>query len=180
MKKNLFVSIFVIITTLIMLSHAYALEIEGWWKASMTYDYADFATGEWKIIRATGANVSYLYFYNIHEYTYSGIGYLVLDGGEGVGYYLNIAPPGYYTVYVKNNIIVLFIQSGLFDENMAVGSTIILKPFGSGNMSQLKGYYTEYDIENEGTPEQFIRMGSISATRVNVQMVPDEVKELIP
>jgi hypothetical protein len=179
MKKNIFIYILVTVTALIMISRAYALDIEGWWRATMTMDYADFPTGEWQIIRATGKNTSYLYFSNIQEYTYSGIGYLVLyDGSDG--YYLNIAPPGYYTVYLRNNIAVLFIQSGLFDENQASGSTIILRLVGSGNTSQLKGFYTEYDIENTGTPEQFIRMGPISATRVNVQMVPDDAKKLIP
>lgn len=179
MKKTIFISIFVTAITLMIIGHAHALDIEGWWRATMTIDYADFVTGEWESIRATGKNTSYLYFYKIQEYNYSGMGYLVLYDGTK-GYYLNITPPGYYTVYVRNNIVVLFIQSGLFDENLASGSTIILRPSGSGNMSQLKGYYTEYDIENIGTPEQFVRMGSISATRVNVAMVPDDVKKLIP
>ena len=180
MKKNLFSLIIATLTILTVIHGAHALDIEGWWKANMNIEYADLVTGEWDSIRAIGTLASYLYFFNVNENTFSGAGYLILNKGNNE-YYTNIVD-GHYTVYFRNNAVVLFIQSGLLGEgDQASGSMIILKAYGTPTtVTQLKGYYTEYDIENTGTPEQFIRMGTISATRVNVELVPEGAKNLIP
>jgi hypothetical protein len=180
MKKSI---LFLFVTTLAIftiINGAHALDIDGWWKATMQIEYSDLVTGEWETIRAIGTMASYLYFFNVNENTFSGAGYLILNRGNNE-YYTNLVD-GYYTVYFRNNVVVLFIQSGLFPDGIeAVGSTIVLKAHSTPTtVTKLTGYYTEYDIENTGTPEQFIRMGTISATRVNVEMVPEGAKNLIP
>ena len=180
MKKKIFYLFIITLTILTIVNGAHALDIEGWWKANMNIEYADLVTGEWDSIRAIGTLASYLYFFNVNENTFSGAGYLILNKGNNE-YYTNIVD-GHYTVYFRNNAVVLFIQSGLLGEgDQAVGSTIILRANGTPTtVTQLKGYYTEYDIENTGTQEQFIRMATISATRVNVELVPEGAKNLIP
>jgi hypothetical protein len=179
MKKNLCVSIIVTATILIMISDAHPLDINGWWKVNMSIEHADFVTGHWDKIHATGSAAAYIYLYNVNEYTFNGIGYLALPKGDGT-WYLNIVAPGHYIVYLKNNIVVLFINSGQWDVDQASGSTLVLRAYGTTSATQLKGYYTEYDIENVGTPEQFVRMSSLNAMRVNADMVPDDVMDLIP
>jgi hypothetical protein len=44
----------------------------------------------------------------------------------------------------------------------------------------MKGYYTLYDMETEGSTDQFVRMGSVVFNRVMVNLVPELAKQKVP
>jgi len=175
MKKN--ISIFGVVFTclLIFVSHAYAQSsIEGWWKARMFIQQGHFETGTWDRIQATGKHGSY--FYIIKSTSNNGTAYLVLWDDLDQKYIIEN-----YMLYMRNNIVVLTIPTSLdSDGNLIDGRTIVLRVYGGPNtLNSMKGYYTLFDIESTGTPEQFVRMGPVDAYRVNPDKVPKDAADLV-
>jgi hypothetical protein len=159
----------------IFLTPAFAQnEISGWWSVKGTYLQGDFVTGDWTTLQARGKKVSYFYFFQ--DTSTSGTGYFVLWDDLSQTYILEI-----YTLYFKNNIVVLYIPTTFDGNGNPATSTLILKALGSaGRITSMSGYYALYDTENEVTTDQFVRMGPVLATRVLISQVPDAVKQLIP
>ena len=159
----------------IFLTPAFAQnEISGWWSVKGTYLQGDFVTGDWTSLQARGKKVSYFYFFQ--DTSNSGTGYFVLWDDLSQAYILET-----YTLYIKNNVVVLYIPT-IYDTNgNPAAATIILRALGSaGRITSMSGYYALYDMENEGTTDLFVRMGPVLATRVLISQVPAAVKELIP
>jgi hypothetical protein len=185
MKKKILASLFVFIGLLSLSpTTACALDIDGWWKASMTMQQGDFVTGEWTTLQAHGKKVSYIYIYDARENTFSGVAWLILWDDADKTYFIEPGEPtqNHYTVYNKNNFCVLMVPSVVdVDGNTAGGSTIVLRIHGTPNYATaLSGFYTLYDLENVGTPDLFIRMGPVYATKIAPAKVPKEVMDLIP
>jgi hypothetical protein len=136
----------------------------------MIMQQGDFATGRWDQIHGQGKHVSYLYIL-LSSSTY-GLAYLFLwDDVEGK--YIKED----YTFYTRNNIVVLSIPTTLDANGFPInGRTIVLKLYGS----KMKGYYTLFDMETEGTTDQFVRMCPVEANRITPDKVPEDVAELIP
>jgi hypothetical protein len=85
-----------------------------------------------------------------------------------------------YTLFYKNNVVVLYFPTVFDTSGNPAAANLIFKAVGSAStITSMSGYYTLYDMENESTPDQFVRMGPVLATRVPVSRVPDEVKQLI-
>jgi hypothetical protein len=149
-------------------------EISGWWSVKGTYLQGDFVTGDWTTLQARGKKVSYFYFFQ--KDSTSGTGSFVLFDESTSSYILET-----YTLFFKNNIVVLYIPTSFDESGNPAAATIVMRAFGSaGRITTMSGYYTLYDMENESTPDQFVRMGPVFATRVQPFQVPDEVKLLIP
>ena len=156
-----------------------ALDIYGWWKVKFTVDQGDFQTGEWVGIKGAGKKAAYLYFSNSPP-PYGSAVLLIWDDASN-DYIREPAEQG-YAAYIYNNIVVLSLGAA-FDDNGVplVGGTIVLKPYGTSYLPyMMRGYYTVYDRETEGTEDQFVRMGSLSATRVQPAQVPELAKEKVP
>jgi hypothetical protein len=172
MKKNILIFGMIVTTYLILsVSPTYAqFEIAGWWKARMIMQQGDFVTGRWDQIPGSGKHASYLYIL-LSSSTY-GLAYLFLwDGAEGK--YIKED----YTFYTRNNIVVLSIPTTLDANGYPInGGTIVLRLYGSN----MKGYYTLFDMETAGTPDQFVRMCPVEANRITPDKVPEDVAELIP
>ena len=176
MKKNVLIYLIFFICFHIFISNTYAdSNIAGWWRATITIQQGDFVTGVWDTIYSQGKKRSY--FYIDLPSSLSGTAYLALWNPLEGNYILET-----YTLYIRNNIAALVIPSSV-DANgdLISGSTIILRVYGSPNhLSNMKGYYTLFDRENTVTPEEFVRMGPVSAYRIDVRQVPEDVKDLIP
>ena len=86
-----------------------------------------------------------------------------------------------YYLFVRNNIVVLFIPTFYDPETgLPAGATIILRPVGSANATaSLRGYYTLYDLDTECSSHLFVGMGSIVLNRVPVKQDPEKAKELV-
>lgn len=186
MNKKTSICLIAILAVFTFTPDAYSLYIDGWWKARMMIQEGDFVTGSWFTNNSSDKKVSYIYISNAMENTLSGVAYLILYNPGTKGYIIEPANPteAWYFIYNKNDICVIFIPSGLdlsANPPQAAGSTIVLRVYGTPDYATaLKGFYTLYDIENVGTPEMFVRMGPVHATRVDVQDVPQEVMDLIP
>jgi hypothetical protein len=184
MNKRVFISLIAIFTVFAAIPNAHSLNIDGWWKARMTMEQGDFVTGEWTVLQATAKKVSYIYIFNAMENTFSGIAWLILWDPAASSYFIEPGTPteNHYTVYNKNNICVLAVPSVIdIDGNAAGGSTITLRIHGTPNFAtSLSGFYTLYDLENVGTPDLFVRMGPVHATRIEPANVPVDVMNLIP
>jgi hypothetical protein len=149
-------------------------EISGWWSVKGTYLQGDFVTGDWTTLQARGKKVSYFYFFQNNST--SGTGYFVIFDELTQTYILET-----YTLFFKNNIVVLYIPTTFDTNENPAAATIILRAFGSAStITSMSGYYTLYDMENVATTDQFVRMGPVFATRVLISQVPDTVKQLIP
>jgi hypothetical protein len=175
MKKNISIFGALFICLLIFVPHSHAQSsIEGWWKARMAIQQGHFETGTWNRILATGKHGSYLYI--IKSTSYNGTAYLVLWDDLEQKYIIEN-----YTLYMRNNIVVLTIPTSLdADGNLIHGRTIVLTVYGGPNtLNSMKGYYTLYDIETTVTPEQFVRMGPVDAYRVNPDKVPKDAADLV-
>jgi hypothetical protein len=136
----------------------------------MIMQQGDFVTGRWDEIPGSGKHASYIYI--VLSSSNNGLAYLFLWDAEGARYIKED-----YTFYIRNNIVVLTIPTSQDANGYPInGRTIVLRVFGS----RVKGYYTLYDIETEGTPDQFVRMCGVEANRVTPERVPKEVAELIP
>jgi hypothetical protein len=177
MKKNVLIYLIFFICFFIFISNTYAdSNIAGWWRATITIQQGDFVTGVWDTIYSQGKKRSY--FYIDLPSSLSGTAYLALWNDLEENYILET-----YTLYIRNNIAVLVIPSAVDATNGDVmsGSTIILRVYGSpNNLYNMKGFYTLFDRENAVTPEEFVRMGPVSAYRIGVREVPKDVKDLIP
>ncbi len=180
MKRKICLSIVGVLGLFIFMTPAWAqYDIAGWWAARAEIDEGDFVTGVWETNHARGKLSFYLYIFQ--ETSTSGMGYFVLWHTETGG-----VPDSYmmepYNLFIKNNIFVLYIPT-FFDSTTGApaGATIIMKPYGGpGVINAMRGYYTLYDMETEGSPDLFVRMGSLFFTRVLVNKVPEDVKKLVP
>lgn len=147
--------------------------LAGWWRARLTVDQGDFVTGEWRRIREEGKKGAYVYLFQ--ETSNTGRGHLVFWDSFDQRYFVES-----YDLYVRNNVLVLHIPT-FYDafENPAA-SAIILKLTGSATViTSMIGFYALYDLEASGSPDLFVRMGSVFLTPVTPNKVPDEVKELV-
>jgi hypothetical protein len=149
------------------------LDISGWWSVQGTFQQGDIVTGDWTTLQARYKKVSYLYVFQ--ETATSGTGQFVVWDDSSQNYLLEN-----YTLFYKNNVVVFYFPT-IFDSNgNPAAANLIFKAVGSGStIISLNGYYTVYDMENESTTDQFVRMGPVLATRVPVSRVPDAVKQLI-
>jgi hypothetical protein len=111
-----------------------------------------------------------------NENAYGGPVWFFLWDDLGQNYIKEIYP----ITYIKNDIILFFGPTGQDADLNFWGNTIVLRPYGPmiGRPTSMKGFYTLYDLENEGTPDQFVRMGSLDMVRVEAKYVPQEVKDL--
>lgn len=147
--------------------------LAGWWKARLSVDQGDFVTGEWIKIRDEGRKGAYIYFFQ--ETSNTGKGYLVFWSSGDQKYILEP-----YDLFMRNNIIALYIPTFYDSQGNPAASAIILKPMGSTTViTSMSGFYALYDLEDEGSPEIFVRMGSVFLTPIRVESVPEEVKKLI-
>ena len=175
MKKKILFSLGIAICIMICFSSIYAMDIDGWWTARMLVQQGDFVTGEWVTFPHYYKKVSYMYIANANENAYGGPVWFYLWDPLGNAYIEEMYP----VIYCKNNVIVLFGPTGYDEEGNYWGDTIVLRPYGPiSRPSFMKGFYTLYDMENLGTPDQFVRMGTIDMTRVEPKKVPEEVKNM--
>lgn len=175
MKKTISIFGALFICLLIFVSHSHAQSsIEGWWKARMVIQQGHFETGTWDRIQASAKHGSY--FYIIKSTSNNGTAYLVLWDDLDQKYIIEN-----YMLYMRNNIVVLTIPTSLdTNGNLIDGRTIVLRVYGGPNtLNSMKGYYTLFDIESTGTPEQFVRMGPVDAFRVNPDKVPKDAADLV-
>jgi len=175
MKKN--ISIFGVIFTclLIFASHTCAQSsIEGWWRVRMAIQQGHFETGTWDRFQATGKHTCYLYI--VKSTSNDGTAHLALWDDLGGKYIIEN-----YILYMRNNVVVLSVPTAVDEDGYLLGgSTIVLRLYGGPNtLNAMKGYYTLFDIESTGTPEQFVRMAPVDAYRVNPNKVPEEALELV-
>ena len=150
-------------------------DIAGWWSGKGTYEQGDFVTGEWITLKAGGKKASYMYI-AFEGSSNTGTAHFVI-WDDLTGDYI-LEP---YYLFVKNGIVTLFIPT-FYDSTTGLpgGATIILRPYGSASTTTaMKGYYTLYDLETEGSSDLFVRMGPIVLNRVLVKQVPEKVKELV-
>jgi hypothetical protein len=175
MKRRIITSLVVAISLMISVTYAYAIDIDGWWKVKTILQQGDFTTGEWTTFHGAGKKASYIYIFNAQEGSYGGPAWLYLWDDEGGGYIEEVYP----LIYIKNNVIVLFGPTSVDANGNDWGNTIVLRPYGPiGYPNQMKGFYTLYDMENQGTPDQFVRMGTLVMVRVAPNLVPVEVKDM--
>jgi len=182
MKGRIITILVIAISLMISVSYTYAIDIDGWWKVKMNVLQGDFVTGKWTKFTGLGKHGAYMYISGVNENSYN----LPLYPGSGAWFYLWDGEAGEYIeeiypfIYVKNGIIVLFMPTGGPDENGNFwGCTIVLRPYQFlGQVYLMKGFYTLFDMENQGSIEQFIRMGALEMNKVNVNNVPKEVKNL--
>jgi hypothetical protein len=175
MEKKIFASLVVAIGIIICFNSAYAIDIDGWWVVRSNVLQGDFVTGEWISFLGYGKKVSYMYISNAKEDAYGGPAWFYIWNDLDQEYIEEIYP----LIYIKNNVIVLFGPTGGPDvDGNFWGYTIVLRPYGAiGRPNSMKGFYTLYDMEDEGTPDQFVRMGTIDMSRVQPKYVPKEVKD---
>jgi hypothetical protein len=176
MNKKILISLSVVISLLIPISYSYSdSNIAGWWKVNINVQQGDFVTSEWIRMRHIGKRVTYLCIYL--PSSNSGKAYFAFWDDLDQAYFLES-----YDLYVRNNIAILVVPTSFdADGNMLSGSNIVFRVYGApDHIHTLKGYYALFDIESTGTPEQFVRMGSLNATRISPSKVPDEVANLIP
>ncbi len=174
MKREISLTLIISIGLLIFIPYAYG-DIDGWWKVKINRQEGDFVTGEWQVDVLAGKSASYIYISGAQENAYNSYGgawlYLVNLGSYIEEYYS--------TIYMKNGIIVLFDPTGLYADGNFAGTTIVLRAYGPpGNPTQLKGYYTLFDMETSVTPDLFVRMGPVTMNKIQAKDVPDVVKQM--
>lgn len=174
MKRKIFFGLVIVVCLWTFIPSVQAQTIAGWWSGKGTYEQGDFVTGDWIALQARGKKASYLYVFQ--ETSTSGTGHFVLWDDLSESYILET-----YTLFFKNNVVVLYAPTGFDPEGNPAAATIVLRPLGSAStVVSMRGYYTLYDLENTGTPDQFVRMGPVLFNRVLVDKVPLDVKLLIP
>ncbi len=177
MKKLVLFSVTVALGFFLLVPGLHAFDITGWWKVTINIEEGDFQTGRWQNWRSAGKGVSYLYISSTD--LPSGWAVLLLWNPAESGY---IREPfeGYYGGYIFNNIVLFSLGQFTSDGVPVVGGTITLRPIGSSERPyMMRGIYSVYDRETEGTPDQFVRMGTMSATRIAPEYVPEEAITLI-
>jgi len=174
MTRRICFGVISVVVFFMFLTPAWAqLDISGWWSVKGTYLQGDFVTGDWVTLHAGGKKVSYLYLFQ--QTATSGTGQFVIWDDLSQSYLLED-----YTLFYKNNVVVLYFPTVFDTSGNPAAANLIFKAVGSAStITSMSGYYTLYDMENESTPDQFVRMGPVLATRVPVSRVPDEVKQLI-
>jgi len=174
MTRKIGLGVISVVAFFIFLTPAWAqLDISGWWSVKATYLQGDIVTGDWITMQARGKKVSYLYVFQ--ETATSGTGQFVIWDDASQSYLLEV-----YTLFFKNNVVVLYIPTGFDSSGNPAAASITLRALGSAStITSMSGYYAAYDTENESTPDQFVRMGPVMANRVLVSQVPDAVKQLI-
>jgi hypothetical protein len=175
MKRKICLSLVGVLGLLIFVTPAPAYDISGWWSGKGTYQQGDFVTGDWVNLKAGGKKSSYLYVFQ--ETSNTGTAYFLIWDDITQDYLLET-----YNLFVKNNVIVLYIPT-LYDPTTGApaAATIILRPYGSASIiTTMTGYYTLYDMESTGTPDLFVRMGGVVFTHVLVDKVPQKAKEKVP
>jgi hypothetical protein len=175
-KRKILASLIVGIGLMILTSHAYAMDIEGWWAVRMNFIKGDFQTGEWTTLLGYGSKVGYMYITNAEENSYGGPSWLFLWDDSTQQYVEETYPVS----YIRNGVILFFTPTIVDQDGNYYANTILLRPYGSANSPYLmKGYYTFYDTENLVTPEQFIRMGTLFMGVIQPQNVPTAVQDLL-
>jgi hypothetical protein len=147
--------------------------VAGWWRVQVKITEGDFVTGEWTRIQTPSSRyLSYMFI--ALTSSSSGTAYFVAWDNNTKVYFLENT----YTLYTKNNIVLLTGPATSDDEfQLNSSSTIVLKAYGGAGLSIMTGNYTRYDRDGE----QFVGMGTLTATRANLlNTIPDEVKLLIP
>jgi len=175
MKKVILISSIFFFCLLISVSHTQAQSsIAGWWKTRITIQQGDFVTGVWDLIQDNGKHSCYLYI--LLTSSIAGTGYLALWDPQSQNYILET-----YNLLIQNNIAVLVIPTSVdTNGNILSGGTIVLRVSGGPNaLTSMTGYYTLFDMESTATPEQFVRMGSVSAVRVLPSQVPTAASNLV-
>jgi hypothetical protein len=175
MRKIFFCLVFMVSLVLFGTPAWAQYDIAGWWSGKGTYEQGDFVIGEWTTLQARGKKASFMYI-TFEGSSNTGTAHFVI-WDDLTGDYI-LEP---YYLFVKNNIVVLFIPTFYdSDTGLPAGATIILRPYGSASTTNsLKGYYTLYDLDTVGSPDLFVRMGSIALNRILVKQVPEKVKELV-
>ncbi len=175
MIRRICFGLVLVLCLFVFLSPAWAqTDISGWWSVKGTYQQGDFVTGDWLSLQARGKKVSYLYIFQ--DTSTSGTGHFVLWDDLSGSYLLET-----YLLFYKNGVVVLYFPTAYDTSGNPATSTIIMRPLGSAaTITMMSGYYVLYDMENEGTPDQFVRMGPVMANRVLISQVPEDVKKLIP
>ena len=177
MKKLALLSVIVALGFFLFVPGLHALDITGWWKLTMNLDQGDFQTGQWRSWRSAGKGVSYLYVSSTD--LPDGWAVLLL-WDEASSDYIREPSEGYYGGYIFNNIIVFSLGQFSLDGVPVVGGTMTFRPIGSSvRPYMMRGVYSVYDRETEGTPDQFVRMGTMSATRIAPEYVPELAIEKI-
>ena len=176
MMRKIFFCLVLMISFVLFGTPAWAqYDIAGWWSGKGTYEQGDFVTGDWTTLQARGKKASFMYI-TFEGSSNTGTAAFVIWDDLNQDYILEP-----YYLFVRNNIIVLFIPT-FYDSSTGfpAGATIILRPLGSASTTiALRGFYTLYDLDTEGSTDLFVRMGSIMLNRVLVKQVPDQVKELV-
>ncbi len=172
MKRKMFLTLFVILGLLIPIAPSWGQDISGWWSGKGTYQQGDFVTGDWTTLQARGKKMSYLYISPLDTQT----AYFLLWDDDSSDYLLEV-----YYVYTRFNIVVLYAPTGYDSTGAPATATIILRPVGSASTyTSMSGFYTLYDMESEGSPDLFIRMGSVVFNHVLVDKVPQLAKVKVP
>ena len=175
MRKIFFCLVFMVSLVLFGTPAWAQYDIAGWWTGKGTYEQGDFVMGEWTTLQARGKKASFLYI-TFEGSSNTGTAHFVIWDDQTDDYILEP-----YYLFVRNNIVVLFIPTFYDPETgFPAGATIILRPVGSANATaSLRGYYTLYDLDTVGSSDLFVRMGSIVLNRVPVKQVPEKAKELV-
>ncbi len=173
-KKTFFLFLFILISFLFHMLWsipAFAqYDIAGWWKVRFVVDQGDFVTGEWIKIHDQERKGAYVHIFQ--QDSNRGNADLIFWSPGDQRYFVES-----YDLYLRNNIVVLYIPTFYDGEGNPAASTIVLRQIGS---TVMRGYHTLYDMEQSGSSDLFVRMGPVIFTKVNVNMVPNEVKQLIP
>ena len=175
MKRKICLVLALMIGLFLVIPQVGAQTISGWWSGKGSYEQGDFVIGEWTNLQARGKKVSYLYIFQ--DTANTGIGYFLIWDDVTTDYLLET-----YSLFYRNGIVVLFIPTFIdTTTGYPAGSTLVLRPYGSASIiTAMKGYYTLYDMETEGSTDQFVRMGSVVFNRVMVNLVPELAKQKVP
>ena len=175
MKRKICLILVGVLGLFMFVTPAPAYDIAGWWSGKGTYQQGDFVTGDWVNLQARGKKSSYLYIFQ--ETSNTGTAYFLIWDDIILDYHLET-----YNLFVKNNVIVLYIPT-FFDPTTGApaATTIVLKPYGSAStITSMTGYYTLYDMESTGSSDLFVRMGGVLFNHVLVDKVPQLAKEKVP
>ena len=174
MTRRICLGFIAVVVFFIFLPPAWAqLDVSGWWSVQGTYQQGDFVTGDWITLQARYKKLSYLYIFQ--QTATSGTGQFVIWDDLSQSYLMET-----YILFYKNNVVVLYFPTVFDGSGNPAAANLIFKAIGSGStILSMNGFYSLYDMENESTPDQFVRMGTVLATRVPVSRVPDAVKLLI-
>ncbi len=172
MKGKIFFGFLIVLVLSVYVTPSSAQDISGWWSGKGTYQQGDCVTGDWTLLQARGKKMSYLYISPLDTQ----LAYFLIWDDLSSDYLVEI-----YYVYTRFNIVALYMPTFYDSTNAPATSTIILRAVGSAStITSMSGYYALYDFESEGSPDLFVRTGSIIFNHVLVDKVPQLAKEKIP